>query len=329
MGKFHPRLIHKSTRKERKQARKGLDLAEASVTEKTRAGYQAGLRKLLPFLSDVESPSDLDTAVAEWVQLVWEDGESLYVVSNALCGLHFYEPLTKRCIPSAWRLFATWRKLEWPARAPPLTCGIVYSLSHYALCHQDLFFAALLCVGFFGLLRTGEMLALRGSDVLINDTQLILSLKGTKSGKRNSADETICIEDVFTHMVVQAAVDVLQSRHALQHKFWEYSGQAFRNHFDVYLRRFQLDTLHFRPYSLRRGGATHLFQTTGSMEVALVKGRWSSNKVARVYIADGLSKLPGLLMNPATRSLLEFWDPAVTTAERGSVEGALESAGDL
>ena len=45
------------------------------------------------------------------------------------------------------------------------------------------------------------------------------------------------------------------------------------------------------------------------MEVALVKGRWSSNKVARVYIADGLSKLPGLLMAPATRNLLEFWDP--------------------
>ena len=111
MGRFQPRLIHKSTRKERRQARKGLDLAEAGVTEKTRQGYQAGLRKLLPYLSDVANPADLDTAVAEWVQLVWEDGESLYVVSNALCGLHFYEPLTKRCIPTAWRLFATWRKL--------------------------------------------------------------------------------------------------------------------------------------------------------------------------------------------------------------------------
>lgn len=309
MGRFQPRLIHKSTRKERRQARKGLDLAEAGVTEKTRQGYQAGLRKLLPYLSDVANPADLDTAVAEWVQLVWEDGESLYVVSNALCGLHFYEPLTKRCIPTAWRLFATWRKLEWPARAPPLTCGIVYSLAHYAISHHDIFFAALLCLGFFGLLRTGELLALRGTDVLLNDTQLILSLQGTKSGKRNSADETISIEDTFTIMIVQAAVDVLTDNRALEHKFWEYSSQSFRNHFDVYLRRFQLDALHFRPYSLRRGGATHLFQTTGSMEVALVKGRWTSNKVARVYIADGLSKLPGLLMAPATRALLEFWDP--------------------
>ena len=172
------------------------------------------------------------------------------------------------------------------------------------------------------------MLALRGTDVLINDTQLILSLKGTKSGNKTSADETISVDDAFTRMIVQTAIDVLQSRAALEHKFWEHSGQAFRNHFDFYLRRFGLDALHFRPYSLRRGGATHLFQTTGSMEVALVKGRWSSNKVARVYIADGLSKLPGLLMNPATRNLLDFWDPRRETAEVGTVEGALQSAGE-
>ena len=320
MVRIPAKVIHRSTRKQRKEARKGLNLAEAGISARTKNAYLNALRLLLPALENVSTPSQLDTAVAAWIEMAWEDGESLYVVSNALCGLHFYEPLTKHCIPSAWRLFATWRKLEWPSRAPPLTRTIVMSLANYALSHQDLFFAALLCLGFFGLLRTGEMLSLRGRDILCGSKQLVLSLKGTKSGQRNSADETVAIEDPFTILIIQTVLDILKARDALEHCLWEFSNQSFRNHFDIYLRRFHLDHLRFRPYSPRRGGATHLFQVTGSMELALVKGRWSSNKVARIYIADGLSKLPELLLDVATKKLLSSWLPRCVATEKVVVE---------
>ena len=49
------------------------------------------------------------------------------------------------------------------------------------------------------------------------------------------------------------------------------------------------------------------------MELALLKGRWSSHRVANIYIyiyiADGLSKIPDLTMSPETRFLLRSWDP--------------------
>lgn len=67
---------------------------------------------------------------------------------------------------------------------------------------------------------------------------------------------------------------------------WTKSAQSFRDRFRYYCHRFDLDKDNFRCYSLRRGGATWLFQATGSMETALVKGRWSSTKVARLYISD-------------------------------------------
>ena len=307
--RIQPKVIHRTTRKQRREARHGIVLAEAGISERTRQGYLAALQKLLPALENVQTPSQLDAAVASWLEDAWEDGETLYIVSNALCGLHFFEPLTKHCIPTAWRLFATWRKLEWPSRAPPLTCSIVRSLANYALSHGDLFFAALLCLGFFALLRTGEMLALRGTDILCSSTQLVLSLKGTKSGQRNSADETVAVEDTFCILILQTVLDILSSKHALHQRLWEFSNQSFRNHFEAYMKRFGLEHLHFRPYSLRRGGATHLFQVSGSMELALVKGRWTSNKVARVYISDGLSKLPDLLLDFQTRRLLASWHP--------------------
>ena len=309
MVRVHAKVIHRTTRQQRRRARAGVILSEAGLSERTKVAYLTALQKLLPELEDVQGPAQLDSAVANWVERAWEDGETLYVVSNALCGLHFFEPMTKHCIPSAWRLFATWRKLEWPSRAPPLTCGIVMSLANYAVSHGDIFFAALLRLGFFGLLRTGELMSLVGTDLLCNRRQLLISLKGTKSGKRNAADETVAVENDFTLLIVSTVLDILTSRNALSHKLWEFSPQSFRNHFDAYLRRFNIQHLLFRPYSLRRGGATHLFQVTGSMEVALVKGRWSSNKVARVYISDGLSKLPDLVLDKEAKKLLAAWHP--------------------
>lgn len=311
------RVIHRRTRTERRTERRGIQLREAGVSIRTRIAYFVALRLLLPFIENIQSESELDTAVAEWVELCWEDGESLYTVGNALSGLHFFEPITKRKIPTAWRLFATWRKLEWPARAPPITREIILSMAYYGICHHDIFFSCLLCLGFFTLLRTGELLNLRGSDLLVNSSQVVVSLKNTKTGQRNSADEMVTTDDLFTIMVVQTARDVLASHGALSHRLWEFSGQAFRSHFDAYLKRFKIQSLGFRPYSMRRGGATWLLQSTGSMELALLKGRWASHRVARIYIADGLSKLPDLVLPESTKFLLKAWDPRRLHDERG------------
>lgn len=296
MPRVGVKVFHKRTRRERREARKGLSLLDAGVSDKTHCAYFAALTLLLPYIEDIQNEAELDAACAQWVEMAWEDGESLYTVGNALSGLHFYEPLTKRKIPSAWKHFATWKKLEWPARAPPLTLDLVMAMSYYAVCHHDLIFACLLALGFFTLLRTGELLHLTGRDLLVNSKQLVISLKDTKSGKRNAAGEMVTSSHFFPILLVSTLVDVLTAQGALDKRLWGYTGQAFREHFDSYLRRFRITQLGFRPYSLRRGGATWVVQTTGSMELALLKGRWQSHKVARLYIADGVSKLPDLLL---------------------------------
>ena len=47
----------------------------------------------------------------------------------------------------------------------------------------------------------------------------------------------------------------------------------------------------FRPYGLRRGGATEFFRRSGSIEATLFRGRWSSVRTARAYIVEGMSLL--------------------------------------
>ena len=84
-----------------------------------------------------------------------------------------------------------WRKVEAPNRAPPLTTALVESLIMYAVGHCDLQFACMLVLGFYGLLRTGEFLQVCAQDVMVGKAVALISLKNTKTGLRNSAQETV------------------------------------------------------------------------------------------------------------------------------------------
>ena len=53
------------------------------------------------------------------------------------------------------------------------------------------------------------------------------------------------------------------------------------------LTALKLDSFGFRPYSLRRGGATHWFRHHGSLDKLMVQGQWAAQKTAKVYINEG------------------------------------------
>lgn len=302
----------KRTRAERQWQRRHIVLRDAGITPKTKLRYYMGLRQLLKYLPEVQSALELDEAVSDWIQICWENGEGLYVVSDALCGLHHFEPWTKRMIPTAWKVFSVWRKLEGPDRAPPLTRHIVYSWASYAISHLDLAFGALICLGFFALLRTGELLMVRPCDILMGTSSAIVSLPTTKTGQRNNVAEMVAFDDFMTLEMLRAVIADAKQNDMFMVPIWTRSSQCFRERFKQYCHRFDLSRHVFRPYSLRRGGATWLFQSTGSMEMALLKGRWSSNRVARLYISDALSYLPGLTFSQEASRLLNLWSPLST-----------------
>ena len=151
-------FVAKRSRAERIAQRRNVILRDAGITKKTQERYFWALSLLLPFLAEVTSTIGLDEQTCEWIQSSWEKG--------GLCGLHHFEPWTRRLVPMAWKMFATWKKLESPDRAPPLTITIIYAWTNYALAHNQIIFAALLCLGFFGLLRTGEILQVTAADIL-------------------------------------------------------------------------------------------------------------------------------------------------------------------
>ena len=306
------KLHSRRTKGERIRDRKSIILHDVSISEKTQTRYFWALNKLLPFITAVHSLLDLDEAITNWIQRSFERGEPLHLISDALCGLQHQEPWVKRNIPMAWKLFGVWRKLESPGRAPPLTKDIIYSWANYAIEHHDIIFASLVLIGFFALLRTGELLQVCAKDLLIDDTNGIVTLYGTKTGQRDNVGEMVSFDDFLTIETLRTVQQIQKERQLYNVPLWHRSAQCFRSQFQRYCDRFDLLQHQFRPYSLRRGGATWIFQKTGSMEVALVKGRWSSNRVARIYISDALSYLPGLTFTEAARRTLKFWSPFST-----------------
>ena len=63
-----------------------------------------------------------------------------------------------------------------------------------------------------------------------------------------------------------------------------------------------LDPSVYTPYCIRRGGATFDFIDSGSLDRALVRGRWQQLKTARIYIRQGEELLARLRFLAAQRS---------------------------
>ena len=204
----------------------------------------------------------------------------------------------------SWKLFQVWRRLEVPSRAPPLSQRLVRSLAAYEIAHHNLEMASLLLLGFTCLLRTGELLELTAGDILLRDNDGIVSLRNTKSGVRHNAREAIHFDDMITIETVRTLLQVKFRTNTSAGPLWSQSPKLFRARFKQICDIFFLAAFRFRPYSLRRGGATHLFQVTKSMEAALVKGRWQSSHVARIYISDALSYLPKMTMSLDSKKML-------------------------
>lgn len=79
---------------------------------------------------------------------------------------------------------------------------------------------------------------------------------------------SVAFEDELTLMALEECITLREKQQLTKVPFWTPSAQSFRNKFRYYMQRFNLEQHAFRPYSLRRGGATALFQETESMEIA-------------------------------------------------------------
>ena len=171
-------------------------------------------------------------------------------IGDGLSALHFFQPWTRKQIPHSWKLFRTWRRIEVPARAPPLTLQLVRSMAAFELSNSNLEMACILLLGFHCLLWTGELLQVAAEDFISGKQSGVLRLSNTKTSQRFAAQAAH--DAISRSPYLTSLVDIRNSGMAT--KLWNGRSQSFRKRFNEVLLAFGVQKHLFRPYSLRRGG---------------------------------------------------------------------------
>ena len=297
MGKVAKRHVEGRTREARIAVRKKLGpLHTLTVQNRTKQRYEKARQGFYSFLKHEEIPlpkrrSDLDALVSEYIEHLWSTGEGRSKANDTVAGLQDLDPKLRGSLPGSWRLLKTWSINELPNRAPPMPSAVLHGLVGYALFNDDLGFAVSLMLGFYCMLRTGEVLTLLSNHISMTRPSrvAVLSLGLTKGGKRQGAAESATL----------SVVEALQL-------LWKWKkanppntplcppAHQWRAKFSDALKALKLEEFGFRPYSLRRGGATHWFRHHGSLDKLLIQGRWAAPKTAKLYINEGLAILAEL-----------------------------------
>ena len=326
MGKV-AKIVEGRTKEQRAKVRKNLgSLKQLTVQPKTRARYEKARKKFYDFLSNenLQLPrkrENLDAILAEYIDWLWLNGEGRGLASDTVAGIQDLDPKLKGHLNLTWRLLKTWHVNEIPNRAPPLPEAALFAMIGWGIFYRHHAFALSLMISFYGLLRTGELHGLTSSSIFMASSTrpAVVSLGLTKSGKRAGASESITL-----HVA------------ELLRRLWHWkqgcknqdllvpSSSKWRSLFSQCLHELHLESFNFRPYSLRRGGATFWFQKHTSFDKLLVMGRWQAARTARIYLNEGLAmlaelQLPQKHLKPFTQVYLNSIQAPLPKLERSQL----------
>ncbi|CAK0891073.1 unnamed protein product [Prorocentrum cordatum] len=274
--------------------------ADEPVSAETRRRYGRALRALLAHFGAEQAgadalrgdPEDADALVAEYLEGLWASGAGIAAANNTLAGVCFAAPRLRRRLDLSWTLLKAWRHREPASRVLPLTTEAVAAMAGFACAAGAFDVAALLLVGFEGMLRGAEVFALTVGDIVDRGELFVVRISSSKTTAGKDCAEAVVIRSRMAAAFLRIAVRGLGAGARLS---WRTPSQL-RGALRALARGLGLAgpiTWH----SLRRGGASAFFVRSGSMEATLVAGRWASSATARLYIegavADSVRAQPG------------------------------------
>ena len=294
-----------ATKAERAVARQAIGrLWDQKISAKALARYQLAASRFHDWvmalnLGLANTMEEMERQLCQYLEELWEEGESKGLAGDTLSGVsHFLQ--TRRQFPGAWQLLSVWQKLEMPARAAPLSATMVAAMADLLRCRGHIRLCAGLLMGFHCALRTGELLlACVEHFSFLPDGTAILALPWTKGGQRRGAQEIITLDDPICVFWVRQAC-MLAGKGSLLNL----SGPAFRTIVASCLQELHLAGLNFKPYSLRRGGASFDFTFHKDLKRTMHRGRWSCYRTARIYIVEGAALLAQLRVPASTNQQL-------------------------
>ena len=295
------------TRMGRAAARKEIGkLRHQVVSKKTEARYEQAYKEFLQFHKlekyfTLPPFEILDDMVAEFVEYLWEDGQTKTQANYTLAAIQYFRPQAKQHLPWSWKLTKVWNQVEIPIRATPLDPDTLLAFAGLAFKWRQPIFGHLIILGFTLFLRTGEILQLSPADVTLGPQGGVVFISSSKGNKRNF----LPLERLeVTEQIAVRSLRALMASMKTSTTFWTSSRYAFMKLWDDIVAHFGLQGLNYKPYSLRRGGASTAYKNGATLDQLVSKGRWQQVATARIYLDTGLQALTQLQIPPSSRPLL-------------------------
>ena len=278
-------------------------LERSRTSEVYRRRLDTGWGAFMDFLRGAGLCQKITTArsmshhLALFVQHSHDQGLPMWVARHAVLAAQTKHREWRGQLKRAWDALASWRQ-ELPAgHRTPFTEDLVRALSAVAW-HQSvqepadawrwLIWGFLLRIGFFGLLRPGELSALLVSHILITTaSSLVVTIVSPKTRKIFGRQQFAVISDLATVNWARWLLQSLPSSTAL----WNFPTARLRTMMIWALQRLELSHLSLTPAGLRAGGATHLFIHGWSVDQLRFRGRWVSVRSLEAYIQEAMSLL--------------------------------------
>ena len=286
-----------SSRLARTQFRQKLGtLRSKLVRPQTLRVYNASLRWFFMLLREAHiefatALPDLDDLVCDAIELAWSSGLGRNLCGNLLSGLEHWINSLRGNLRGSWRLWRVWGENEVPCRAPPLNARGVLALCYYMWNWRYPGAALVTLVAFSTFLRTMEFISMKAGQLCFNatNTRLHIQLPSTKGASRRGGMEGVTVEDPL----IIAAVCKFSSSAQPGDLLMGLTCGQYRVLFNAACEACGLDSS-FKPYSLRRGGASHHFRRFGNMSLTMDIGRWAELRTAKTYINTALLELTSM-----------------------------------
>jgi hypothetical protein len=293
MGKHAP-VVERATRQERISTRRPLGrLASRLVQAATLKRYRIAMAMFIQWLLAWQEPwpvtrFDVDLALAKWIEVGWQEGETLSVIGHCLSGWMLLVPGLRGELNMSWRLHKAWRKLELPMRAWAAPKFVVRALAAVAQ-HWDMPDLALcICLGFECFLRTTEIFLLLVGDITFGVQGLVhLGLGSSKGATRSGDPEAVSFIDLDLSRFLRR---FCRGRSPGERLLQRTAAQA-REAWAALRVACNLAEYNLQWYSLRRGGASDHFRRLGSYDKTLERGRWGHLKTAKTYVNIAMQDL--------------------------------------
>eukprot|EP00438_Fugacium_kawagutii_P014985 Skav210163 [mRNA] locus=scaffold5301:41969:42745:- [translate_table: standard] len=227
----------------------------------------------------------LDLHVSEYVNHLFQEGDSISHAGWLLSGLKRFLPRLKKELATSQQYFANWQRDHLPLRAVPMPWTVLKVLASLAWRASQFDISLCLLLGFGFYLRTMEMLKLRIEDIAIRGSCVYVALRDTKTSKNFT--QSLVVRNAHLANIVTAGLRQLPPAGPL----WRYQPKKFRDSFKLLLEHVHLAHLNFSLYSIRRGGATHAYVVSRNIDDVAIRGRWKDIRTARIYLDDARASL--------------------------------------